>query len=116
IASGKINVQLPRLQLRDFNHHVGVLADIANLELRHRCRRTRPAQREAAAVEVQITTDRAAASGGANGQWPGDRRSNVVAVEQSRPSCVELEVEPCLAAGEIDRAVSGNRAAARSTS
>ena len=88
------------MQLRDLDHIFGIEPAVAHLELRHRRRGARPAELEAALVELELARDRPALGGRADQQRPGDPRGDVVAVEQQRLLGGEIEVEQAVARRE----------------
>ena len=109
VAARKLEIELPGMKVRDLDHVLRVDPGFADIELRDGGRGARPAELEAALVEMEVAGDRAAVAVRADLQRTRHPGGDVVAVEQQRLVGFERQVEQSLAAGEGDRAAARHR-------
>ena len=95
-----------------FNDVVLVLADVAHVQLGHRCGAAGVAEQEPALVEMEVARDGAALPTRPDRQRARDPGSDVVAVEEQRLTGVEREVQRGRAVREGDGAPAAERTAA----
>ena len=112
VAARELEVELPMVNRGGLDHVLGVEARLVHVQLRDRRRGARPAELEAALVELEVAGNRAAVRIRSQLQRSRDPRRHVVAVEEQRLVGVERQIEQRIAAGEGHGAIAADRTAA----